>query len=522
MPVTLSRLSWSTPEGTALFTDLTLAFGPERTGLVGRNGTGKTTLLHLIAGLLPPRSGAVQVQGRAALLRQGIAPGETVADLFDARAALALLARAEAGQASADDLALADWTLPARIGAALLRCGLDCPPETALSALSGGQATRAALAAALFTDPAVLLLDEPTATLDRDGRRQVQDLLGTWPGAAIVVSHDRALLERMDAIVELTTLGATRYGGPYSDYRAQKARDLAAAAGDLAGAERHQAEAARRARQAQDRKARKDGAGKRARVKGGQAKILLDRAQERAEASKGAQSRLHDARATEAAAATESARARIEVLQPIRMDLPPTHLPRDRRVLVLDRVTGGHDPARPAIRDLSLALTGPERLAITGANGSGKSTLLALIAGHLPPRAGRVETCVPLALLDQRVSLLHPDETLRDAFLRLNPGAGETLCRATLARFLFRADDALQRVGALSGGQRLRAGLACTLGGIRPPALLLLDEPTNPLDLDATEALEAALAGYDGALVVVSHDARFLDALRMDRELALG
>ncbi len=521
MSVTLSRLNWSTPEGTALFTDLSLSFGAERTGLVGRNGTGKSTLLRLIAGALVPVSGTVQVTGRAALLRQSFAPVETLADLFGVREALALLDRAEAGEASADELAEADWTLPSRIDAALLRCGLDIAPGTPLASLSGGQGTRAALAAAVFDEPAVLLLDEPTNNLDADGRSAVLDLLAGWSGAAIVVSHDRALLDRMDAIVELTTLGAARFGGTYSDYRARKDIELNAAAQDLATASRAQDEAARRARQAAERKARKDGAGKRSRAAGGQPKMLMDKAQERAEASGGANARLRDARAAAVAEASEAARARIEILQPLRMDLPPTGLPRDKVVLQVEGVTGGYDPAHPVIRDLSFQLTGPERVAITGANGSGKSTLLALITGALQPAAGLIHRRVPYALLDQSVSLLNPDETLRDAFKRLNPIADETQIRATLARFLFRAGDALQRVGTLSGGQRLRAGLACVLGGEQPPGLLILDEPTNHLDLDATEALEAALTRYDGAMLIVSHDSRFLEAIRPDRRIAL-
>nr|WP_319800441.1 ABC-F family ATP-binding cassette domain-containing protein [Pararhodobacter zhoushanensis] len=522
MSVTLSRLSWSTPEGTALFTDLSLSFGAERTGLVGRNGTGKSTLLRLIAGALVPVSGTVQVTGRAALLRQSFAPGETLADLFGARDALALLDRAEAGEASADELAEADWTLPSRIDAALLRCGLAVAPDMPLDSLSGGQGTRAALAAAVFDAPAVLLLDEPTNNLDAEGRQAVLDLLAGWSGAAIVVSHDRALLDRMDAIVELTTLGAARFGGNYTDYRARKDIELSAAAQDLATASRAQDEAARRARQAAERKARKDGAGKRGRAAGGQPKILMDRAQERAESSGGANARLRDARASAVAEASEAARSRIEILQPLRMDLPPTGLPRDKVVLQVQGVTGGHDPARPVIRDVSFQLTGPERVAITGANGSGKSTLLALITGALQPAAGQIHRRVPHALLDQTVSLLNPDETLRDGFKRLNPTADETQIRATLARFLFRAGDALQRVGTLSGGQRLRAGLACALGGEQPPGLLILDEPTNHLDLDATEALEVALTSFDGALVVVSHDQRFLASLNLDRRIALS
>jgi ATPase subunit of ABC transporter with duplicated ATPase domains len=173
------------------------------------------------------------------------------------------------------------------------------------------------------------------------------------------------------------------------------------------------------------------------------------------------------------------------------------------------------------IRDLDLVLTGAERLAVTGPNGSGKTTLLALLTGAIAPLAGSVRLTPSHALLDQTVSLLDPAASLRDNFRRLNPEADENTCRAALARFLFRNAAALQAAGSLSGGQMLRAGLACVLGGARPPDLLILDEPTNHLDLAAIAAVEAALAGYDGALIVVSHDRAFLEAIGITRALAL-
>jgi len=521
---TLTDLAWTAADGTSLFSGLTLGFGAERTGLVGRNGSGKTTLLRLIAGEIAPGSGQVHVSGRVGLMRQdtGGRAGATIADLFGARTALELIDRAARGCAAPEELLTADWTLPARIGAALLRVGLAAGPETALASLSGGQRTRARLAALVFGEPEMLLLDEPTNDLDTEGRAAVAELLRSWRGAAVVVSHDRELLAEMDAIVELTSLGARRYGGNYAAYHMAKEDELRAARRDLADAGKARDRAAERAQEAAERKARRDGAGKRGRARGGQPAILMDAARGRAEASGGASSRLRDRRRTEAEAALTVARERIERIEPIDMAIAPTGLLPGRCALRLEAVTGGPDPAHPVIRDLSLTVTGPERIAVTGPNGSGKSTLLGLITGRIAPGAGRIETPVPMALLDQRVSLLDPAKTLRDNFLTLNPGADANHAHAVLARFRFRAADALRLAGALSGGERLRAGLACTLGGTPPPPLLLLDEPTNHLDLDGVAALEAALAAYDGALIVVSHDAAFLSGLGLTRRLHLS
>jgi ATPase subunit of ABC transporter with duplicated ATPase domains len=167
-------------------------------------------------------------------------------------------------------------------------------------------------------------------------------------------------------------------------------------------------------------------------------------------------------------------------------------------------------------------MTGPERVAVTGPNGSGKTTLLAMITGTLQPWRGTVRVIPDHAMLDQQVSLLDPALSIRDNFRRINPQADENACRAALARFMFRADAALQIAGTLSGGQLLRAGLACVLGGETPPSLLILDEPTNHLDIDSIEAVEAGLRAYDGALLVVSHDAAFLENIGVKRHLELG
>ena len=247
--IILSGLSWSKPDGEEVFSNLDLAISPERVGLVGRNGVGKTTLLNIIAGLARPSAGTVTVDGRTALARQLVQADEqeTIADLFGVTEAISVLRRAESGEASLEELADADWTVEERIVIALARLGLDARPDTLLTQLSGGQRTRATLAAVTFRESHFLLLDEPTNNLDHDGRQAVVDFLASWRGGAIIVSHDRELLEQMDAIVELTSLGAHRYGGNWSGYQAIKAVELEAAQQDLAHAQKSAAEVDRKA-----------------------------------------------------------------------------------------------------------------------------------------------------------------------------------------------------------------------------------------------------------------------------------
>jgi len=521
--IVLSGLAWSTPDGRPLFSQLDLGFGANRTGLVGRNGVGKTTLLKLIDGTLQAHTGTIAVSGTLGILGQSVqnSPGETVADLFCATEGLALLQRAERGEASAEELASADWMLEARLAAALDRLGLDAHAGTLLATLSGGQRTRMALAALVFAEPDFILLDEPTNNLDRAGRAAVIDLLAGWRGGAIVVSHDRELLETMDGIVELTTLGATRYGGNYSLYRERKAAALAAARHDLADAEKRVDSLAQRAQANAERKARRDGAGQRKRARGDVPRIQLNTLRDRSEASGGEAVRLAERRRTQALGDAAAARERIEVLQPFSVVLPATGLPAGKTVLRVEAASVGFTAGQPVLHDLSFTVVGPERIAVTGANGSGKTTLLSLLTRGLAPWSGTAEVMVPFALLDQQVGLLDPAQSIRDNFRRLNPEADENTCRAALARFLFRADAALQRVSSLSGGQVLRAGLACVVGGAKPPQLLILDEPTNHLDIESIEAVEAGLRAYDGALLVVSHDEPFLAAIAITRRLEL-
>jgi ATPase subunit of ABC transporter with duplicated ATPase domains len=521
--ITLSDIAYSTPDGRPLFSDINLSFAAEKTGLIGRNGVGKSTLLKLISRELSPQSGAVSVRGKIGVLRQVVQnkSDESIANLFSATESLALIHRAEMGQAAAEDLLDVDWTLPQRIATALYRVGLDVLPETKLALLSGGQRTRARLAALICEEPEFLLLDEPTNNLDKAGRVAVLDLLSAWRGGAIVVSHDRELLETMDAIVELSSLGARRYGGNWTAYRECKAVELEAARRDLAEAEKRSEQVTRAVQRTAERKTRKDNAGKKKVAKGGLPRIVMGAWKDRSEGTGGNNARGAEMRRVEALEDVATARRRIEVIDPVTVALPRTGLPTGKLVLEVEGMSAGYEPDQPVIRNLSFTMTGPERLAITGPNGSGKTTILKVVTGALQPWSGAVRVMVGFAALDQSISLLDPSKSILDNFKALNPESDDNACRAALARFMFRDEAALAHVSALSGGELIRAGLACILGGATPPQLLILDEPTNHLDLRSLEAVESGLKAYDGALLAVSHDETFLKSIGISRRVEL-
>jgi ATPase subunit of ABC transporter with duplicated ATPase domains len=520
--LTLDSISLATPDGRPLFDGLTLALGRERIAVVGRNGCGKSTLLRVIAGEIEPAGGSVQRAGSIGVLAQLSDDRLTVAEALGVANDLACLQRIESGNGTLDDATEADWSLEPRLDAALLETGLPAlPRDRRLATLSGGERTRVALARLLIEAPDLLLLDEPTNNLDTDGREAVAQLLERWRGGVIVASHDRALLERVDRIVELAPVGVTIFGGACSAFADARDAARSRAEAELDRASDALRNAERAAQTARENKARRDKAGRASRTKGGEPRIMLNAEKQHAENSGAREGHISDRLIGDRILALDEARARVEVLTPLAIELPKTGLPGGRQLVVFNDVVIAHG-ARRLFGPLSFEIRGPERIAVAGANGAGKTTLLHLIAGNLEASVGDVRRLTDrVAVLDQHVGLLDPAGTILDNLRRLNPDLSDNEARAALARFAFRNKAALQIAGTLSGGERLRAGLACVFARQEPPFLLLLDEPTNHLDLTSIEVLETALTGFDGALVAVSHDQSFLQAIGVEREIRL-
>jgi ATPase subunit of ABC transporter with duplicated ATPase domains len=314
------------------------------------------------------------------------------------------------------------------------------------------------------------------------------------------------------------------YGGDYDAYRARRDLDDAASERELQSASAALRVAERDARELRERQARREARGRRERATSNMPKILLNGRKAQAQNTGARVRAVIEREVEERRERAAAARQRVEERERPRFELASSGLAAGRTVLELLDVTVRYPGAeRPVLDGVSLAIVGPERVAIVGANGSGKSTLLRVATGQLVPDAGTVRR--PLdggtAYLDQEGIALDPALSVLENFRIFHPRMDATAARYALARFLFSHEAALQTVGTLSGGQRLRTSLACVLGGEHPPSFLVLDEPTNHLDLDALEALESALREYDGALLVVSHDAEFLAAIGVERRVML-
>ena len=464
----------------------------ERLGLIGRNGTGKSSLLKILAGLERPDDGLLQLQ--QGLRRHYVAqepqfaPGATVFEAVSVGVAeaKALRERYEA-HAPGEDLdalqsrieALGGWTWEQRVTETLER--LQLPADRVVDELSGGLKKRVALAQALAAAPDVLLLDEPTNHLDLEAIVWLQDLLAGFAGAVILITHDRAFLDAVSTrILELDRGQLRSYPGSFSAYEATKARELEDEA--LANA-------------------RFD-------------KLL---AQEEVWIRKGVEARRTRSvsRINRLVALREQRAARRDVVGKVRLELD-TGSRSGKIVAELEGVAKSYG-TRAIVRDFTATILRGDKVGLIGPNGAGKTTLLKLILGEIAPDAGTVRqgTQLQVAYFDQMRDALDLDATLADT---ISPGSEWVEIGSTrkhvmgyLGDFLFSPARANSPVRTLSGGERNRLLLARLFA--KPANVLVLDEPTNDLDIETLELLEELLQDYAGTVFVVSHDRRFLDAV---------
>ncbi|WP_433469210.1 ABC-F family ATP-binding cassette domain-containing protein [Spirillospora sp. CA-128828] len=529
--IVCSDLSFAWEDGTVVLDGLDAAFGTGRTGLIGVNGSGKSTLLKIIAGELRPGSGTVAVEGEVGYLPQNLVLDDaaTVSDLLGITATRTALHAIERGEATEENFAAVgdDWDVEERARAELDRLGLDhLGLDRTVPTLSGGEAVMVGLAARFLARPDVLLLDEPTNNLDLDARHRLYDAVASWTGVLVVVSHDRELLDRVGEIADLRDGAVRTFGGNLAAYEEFLAVEKEAAERTVRAAETDLRRQKRELEEAHVKLARRQRYGRKMQENKREPKIVMGARKRQAQESAGKHRIMHEERLADARTRLTEAEDAVREDAEIRVELPATRVSAGRTVATVT----GLGAAEPELGTLTeLIVRGPERIALVGPNGSGKTTFLRALTGERVPDGMTVRIGVDgVRYLPQRLDVLDEALSVAENVRAQAPSASPSEVRAGLARFLFRGARADRPAGTLSGGERFRAVLASLLLAEPAPKLLLLDEPTNNLDMASAAQLAQALAAYQGALVVVSHDVPFLRTLgvtrwlRMDRTAGLA
>lgn len=504
MAILLQSIDFEWPSGHSVFQQLNLSFeAGQKYGLIGPNGVGKSTLARLIEGKLNPTGGTVKKGLRVSYFSQAedapdIPVGEYLKDLWaelDPRDMKAV----EALQGSIDF-------------------------EASCRALSGGEWTRVRLLKQLASGADFILLDEPTNNLDREARAGVMAFVRFTFRGLLVISHDRELLEEVQTILELSNQGLATFGGNYSFYEEERERERTRLSEGLERAKGEQEKARRERTEKLEGQEKRMRNAKRNAASSGIPKIILGARKRQAQRTLGKlQAATHD----EIGRKVNAARAAFESMkvdQTIYADFPETSLPTGKLVLECAGFNFRFQGSKHWLwkEDLSFALKGPARLALAGRNGAGKTTFLQLLTGVDRP-AGETRGLLKMGelsygLIDQHCRLLDAEKTVFEN-VDASSTKGVVEVRNLLAQFLFPGKKAEQIVGTLSGGERLRASLAKILIADPVPQLLILDEPTNNLDLVNLEFLAGALEKFQGALLVISHDQRFLEDIGVEEEL---
>lgn len=527
--ILLQNISFGFPGGNLLFnhTNLTIQ-AYTKSALVGSNGMGKSTLLKMIAGEIQPLEGNINIHGDIFYVPQmfGNYNHLTIAESLKIDQKLHALQKITNGEVDEMyfEMLNDDWDIEERGRQALEHWGLGNFELTQkLEGLSGGQKTKVFLAGIQISQPEIIILDEPTNHLDREGRKLLYDLIDKTDATVVIVSHDRTLLNLVDAISELSNQGIATYGGNYDFYAEQKEVEEEALHNDIHSKERALKKAKEKERETLERKQKLDARGKGKQEKSGVARIMMNTLRNNAEKNSSKLKSVHAEKISGISGDLRDLRSSLKNSDQMKVNFNDSNLHSGKILVAAEDINFTYGKEKLWKENISLEVRSGDRISVKGSNGSGKTTLIKLLLGNSKPSEGRINKAEFNSIyIDQEYSLIDHDSTLYDFVQTFNDSAmQESEVKTLLSRFLFWKDTWDKKCGMLSGGERLRL-LLCGLSiSNQAPDVIILDEPTNNLDLQNVEILTHSIKDYHGTLLVISHDEVFLEEIGIDRELIL-
>ncbi|NUY79543.1 ABC-F family ATP-binding cassette domain-containing protein [Flavobacterium sp. MAH-1] len=525
----LQDICYAHPNKDVLFTHINLYLGKgEKASLIGRNGSGKSTLLKIAAGLLSATEGRIKVEGTLYYVPQvyGQFDAMTVAETLHIDKKINAYREILGGNPTEYNLEILDddWSIEERFHQALQDWRLDgIGPDRKMGSLSGGQKTKVLLSGIGLYQPDIVLLDEPGNHLDRDGRDLLYDFIGNSAQTILIVSHDRALLHRVDRTFELEKDKIVTYGGDYAFYVQQKQHETQALQRDIKSSEKALHHAREIQRESAQRQQKLDSKGKKKQQKSGLPTISMNTLRNKAENSSSKLKSVHAEKTQAIAHELSGLRKSLPERSKIKFGFDDSNLHNGKTLFKGTKINFAFSDVFLWKSDLDIEILSGERIALHGANGSGKTTLINMLLDNLEPSTGTLNRTVSKTVyVDQDYSAINDKlnvlEQLQKSNLSLKP---EHEIKTELSRFLFPQNDWDKPCAALSGGERMRLLLCCLTISGQSPEVIILDEPTNNLDLENVAILTDALRAYKGTLIVVSHDAHFVADIGLQREIRL-
>lgn len=525
----LQNLSYIHPNKALLFDNIHLTVNRySKVALIGNNGAGKSTLLKIIAGILSAAGGVVLPNAAPYYVPQhfGQFNDHTIAQALGIEDKCNALREILNGQVTEENMVLLDddWTIEDRCQEALAYWKLDgLDLAQPMGALSGGQKTKVFLAGISIHQADLILLDEPSNHLDADSRQLLYEFVQTCNKTLIVVSHDRALLNLLDTVCELSKDGITVYGGNYAFYREQKEIKNRAFNEDVKSKEKALRKAREIERETAERKQKLDARGKKKQEKAGVPTIAMNTLRNYAEKSAARLKGIHAEKVDTIAQELNALRKELPNVDQMKFGFDHSALHKGKVLLVAKNINYAYGSSMLWTQPLDFQITSGERIALKGKNGSGKTTLIRLLLGEIEPQTGSLYRAGGTAVyIDQDYALINNRLNVYEQAQQFNHAAlQEHEVKIRLARFLFTKDDWDKSCSTLSGGEKMRLMLCCLTIGHQAPDIIVLDEPTNNLDIQNIEILTAAINDYQGTLIIVSHDQFFLEQVGVERVIEL-